>query len=52
MKKVLEGIEAAKVGLGVKINMVVQKGVNEKISCRYRYFKEKGHILRFIELWM
>lgn len=51
VSKVLEGIEAAKqAGLGVKINMVVQKGVNEKdilpMAC---YFKEKGHILRFIE---
>ncbi|MEC1241582.1 GTP 3',8-cyclase MoaA, partial [Bacillus paralicheniformis] len=37
-------------GLGVKINMVVQKGVNEKdILPMARYFKEKGHILRFIE---
>lgn len=51
VNKVLEGIEAAKVaGLGVKINMVVQKGVNEKdILPMARYFKEKGHILRFIE---
>ncbi|MGG0065418.1 GTP 3',8-cyclase MoaA [Bacillus subtilis] len=51
VSKVLEGIEAAKqVGLGVKINMVVQKGVNEKdILPMARYFKEKGHILRFIE---
>ncbi|MFN2744586.1 MULTISPECIES: GTP 3',8-cyclase MoaA [Bacillus] len=49
--KVLEGIEAAKqAGLGIKINMVVQKGVNEKdILPMARYFKEKGHILRFIE---
>ncbi|MCQ8156282.1 radical SAM protein, partial [Vibrio parahaemolyticus] len=51
VNKVLEGIEAAKAaGLGVKINMVVQKGVNEKdILPMARYFKEKGHILRFIE---
>ncbi|MCY8423960.1 GTP 3',8-cyclase MoaA [Bacillus vallismortis] len=51
VSKVLEGIEAAKeAGLGVKINMVVQKGVNEKdILPMARYFKEKGHILRFIE---
>ncbi|MDR4433333.1 GTP 3',8-cyclase MoaA [Bacillus tequilensis] len=51
VSKVLEGIEAAKqAGLGVKINMVVQKGLNEKdILPMARYFKEKGHILRFIE---
>ncbi|PJZ01993.1 GTP 3',8-cyclase MoaA [Bacillus vallismortis] len=51
VSKVLEGIEAAKeAGLGVKINMVVQKGVNEKdILPMAHYFKEKGHILRFIE---
>jgi cyclic pyranopterin phosphate synthase len=48
---VLEGIEAAKkAGLLVKINMVVQKGVNEQdIMPMARYFREKGHILRFIE---
>ncbi|MBU8787663.1 MULTISPECIES: GTP 3',8-cyclase MoaA [Bacillus] len=51
VSKVLDGIEAAKqAGLGIKINMVVQKGVNEKdILPMARYFKEKGHILRFIE---
>ncbi|MDA7025403.1 GTP 3',8-cyclase MoaA [Bacillus sp. CLL-7-23] len=51
VSKVLAGIEAAKqVGLGVKINMVVQKGVNETdILPMARYFKEKGEILRFIE---
>ncbi|MCY9351346.1 GTP 3',8-cyclase MoaA [Bacillus licheniformis] len=51
VSKVLAGIEAAKkAGLGVKINMVVQKGLNEKdILPMARYFKEKGHILRFIE---
>ncbi|MCY8023704.1 GTP 3',8-cyclase MoaA [Bacillus sonorensis] len=49
--KVLGGIEAARqAGLGIKINMVVQKGVNEKdILPMARYFKERGHILRFIE---
>ncbi|WP_437131891.1 GTP 3',8-cyclase MoaA [Bacillus atrophaeus] len=51
VSKVLEGIETAKqAGLGIKVNMVVQKGVNEKdILPMARYFKEKGHILRFIE---
>ncbi|GAB7388308.1 GTP 3',8-cyclase MoaA [Bacillaceae bacterium] len=48
---VLEGIEAAaKAGLPVKINMVVQKGVNdEDILPMARFFRTKGHILRFIE---
>ncbi|NPC94437.1 GTP 3',8-cyclase MoaA [Bacillus sp. WMMC1349] len=51
VSKVLAGIEAAKqAGLGIKINMVVQKGVNETdILPMARYFKEKGEILRFIE---
>ncbi|MCM3713812.1 GTP 3',8-cyclase MoaA [Halalkalibacter oceani] len=48
---VLEGIEAAaEAGLEVKINMVVQKGVNDQeIMPMARYFREKGHTLRFIE---
>lgn len=48
---VLDGIEAAAdAGMKVKINMVVQKGVNdEDILPMARYFYEKGHILRFIE---
>lgn len=51
VEKVLQGIEAAeKAGLGVKINMVVKKGTNDQdILPMARYFKEKGHILRFIE---
>ncbi|MEW9669297.1 GTP 3',8-cyclase MoaA [Ammoniphilus sp. 3BR4] len=48
---VLDGIEAAAdAGMKVKINMVVQKGMNdEDILPMARYFYEKGHILRFIE---
>lgn len=48
---VLEGIEkAAEAGLQVKINMVVQKGKNEQdIVSMAEYFKEKQHILRYIE---
>ncbi|WP_411830030.1 GTP 3',8-cyclase MoaA [Metasolibacillus meyeri] len=48
---VLEGIEkAVEAGLAVKINMVVQKGKNEQdIAEMARFFKEKQHILRFIE---
>lgn len=51
VKAVLEGIQAAsEVGMKVKINMVVQKGKNEKdILPMALYFKEKKHILRFIE---
>jgi len=48
---VLEGIEkAAEAGLQVKINMVVQKGKNDPdVIEMARFFKEKQHILRFIE---
>ena len=51
-RRVLQGIErAAAVGLSpVKINAVVQKGVNDgTIVDLARYFKGTGHILRFIE---
>ncbi len=49
--KVLEGIEAAeRAGLPVKVNMVVRRGLNESaILPMARFFREKGHILRFIE---
>jgi cyclic pyranopterin phosphate synthase len=50
--KVLEGIDAAAAaGLApIKINMVVKRGVNEQsIVPMARYFKQQGHILRFIE---
>ncbi|MGP1907689.1 GTP 3',8-cyclase MoaA [Metabacillus sp. JX24] len=49
--QVIGGIEAAAgAGLSVKINMVVQKGVNEtEILPMASFFKEKGHTLRFIE---
>ncbi|MGF9910875.1 GTP 3',8-cyclase MoaA [Brevibacillus porteri] len=48
---VLEGIRvAADVGLTIKINMVVQRGVNDQdILPMARYFREQGHTLRFIE---
>ncbi|OYD06743.1 GTP 3',8-cyclase MoaA [Paludifilum halophilum] len=51
VKRVLEGIDsAAEAGLSIKVNMVVQKGVNEgEILPMARYFRERGHILRFIE---
>ncbi|MGE0193428.1 MAG: GTP 3',8-cyclase MoaA [Planctomycetota bacterium] len=50
--RVLEGIEAAQVaGLGpVKVNMVVQRGVNEdQIVPMAHWFRGRGAILRFIE---
>jgi cyclic pyranopterin phosphate synthase len=48
---VLEGIEAAKqAGLGVKINMVVKKGLNDsEIIPMAKYCKENGLELRYIE---
>ena len=51
-QRVLEGIQAAeRVGLRpIKINAVVQRGVNDTgIVDLARYFKERGHIVRFIE---
>ena len=50
--RVLQGIDqAAAVGLAtIKINSVVQKGVNDHtVVDLARYFKETGHIVRFIE---
>lgn len=51
VQTVLRGIEqAVEVGLGVKINMVVQKGVNDHdILPMAKFFKEKKIPLRFIE---
>ncbi len=51
VSQILEGIEAAaSVGMQVKVNMVVQKGVNDQdILPMAQYFHDKGHILRFIE---
>jgi GTP 3',8-cyclase len=49
--RVLEGIDAAAdAGLAVKVNMVVKRGVNERdVLPMARAFRERGHILRFIE---
>ncbi len=49
--RVLEGIDAAAgVGLPVKVNMVVKRGVNEgDVLPMARFFRERGHLLRFIE---
>ncbi|GGE24057.1 cyclic pyranopterin monophosphate synthase [Marinithermofilum abyssi] len=51
VEKVLSGIDAAtRAGLAVKVNMVVQKGVNDhQILPMARYFYKKGIPLRFIE---
>jgi len=48
---VLEGIEAASaVGLPVKVNVVVKRGVNEdSVVPMARHFRDRGHIVRFIE---
>jgi cyclic pyranopterin phosphate synthase len=51
-KRVLEGIDkAARIGLApIKINVVVQRGVNEHTIVELaKHFKEVGHIVRFIE---
>jgi cyclic pyranopterin phosphate synthase len=50
--KVLEGIDAAATaGLApIKINMVVKRGLNDaSIVPMAQFFRERGHILRFIE---
>ncbi|HEU0303950.1 MAG TPA: GTP 3',8-cyclase MoaA [Gaiellaceae bacterium] len=49
--RVLEGIDAAAtVGLPVKVNVVVKRGLNEgSILELARHFKAAGHTLRFIE---
>ena len=52
VKDVLAGIAAAeRAGLApLKINMVVQKGVNDdQVLPMARHFRGSGHILRFIE---
>lgn len=52
VQSVLDGIEAAEqAGFGpLKINTVVQRGVNDHtIVDLARYFKARGHIVRFIE---
>ncbi len=51
LQTVLEGMEAAAAaGLPVKVNMVVQKGVNDdELLPMLGYCRERGYILRFIE---
>jgi cyclic pyranopterin phosphate synthase len=49
--RVLRGIDAAAaLGLPVKINCVVQRGVNDaELPALCEYFRARGHVLRFIE---
>jgi GTP 3',8-cyclase len=49
--RVLDGIEAATAaGLPVKVNAVIKRGVNDdQIVPMARFFRERGHTLRFIE---
>ena len=51
VERVLEGIEAAAaVGLPVKVNAVVKRGLNDEgIVDMARHFRGSGHTLRFIE---
>jgi cyclic pyranopterin phosphate synthase len=52
VSSVLDGIAAAeRAGLKpIKVNMVVRRGLNEHdVVPMARYFRERGHILRFIE---
>ena len=52
VKRVLEGIDAATAAgfSPIKVNMVVKRGVNDAgIVPMARFFRERGHILRFIE---
>jgi cyclic pyranopterin phosphate synthase len=49
--RVLRGIDAAAAaGLRIKINCVVQRGVNDaELPALCEYFRDRGHTLRFIE---
>jgi GTP 3',8-cyclase len=51
VSRVLQGIDAAAaLGLPIKINCVVQHGVNDdELLNLCDYFRERGHALRFIE---
>jgi GTP 3',8-cyclase len=51
LERVLGGIDAAAaLGFPIKINCVVQRGVNDQEILRLAdYFRGRGHILRFIE---
>ena len=50
--KVIEGIDAAAAAgfAPIKVNMVVKRGLNDhSVVPMARFFRERGHILRFIE---
>ena len=49
--RVLEGIAAARaIGFPIKINMVVQRGVNDDdVLAMAEWARDQGHLLRFIE---
>src|SRR5262245_8044822 len=49
--RVLRGIDAAAaLGFPIKINCVVQRGVNDaELPALCEYFRQRGHALRFIE---
>jgi cyclic pyranopterin phosphate synthase len=51
VQTVLDGIEAAAAaGLPVKVNVVVKRGVNEdSVLPMARHFRDRGHVVRFIE---
>jgi cyclic pyranopterin phosphate synthase len=51
VQTVLDGIEAASAaGLPVKVNVVVKRGVNEdSVLPMARHFRDRGHVVRFIE---
>jgi cyclic pyranopterin phosphate synthase len=51
VRRVLEGIDAAAAaGLPIKVNCVVQSGVNDsEVIPLCEYFRGRGHTLRFIE---
>lgn len=51
VSRVLRGIDAAAaLGLPVKINCVIQRGVNDgELLALCEYFRARGHALRFIE---
>jgi cyclic pyranopterin phosphate synthase len=51
LSRVLDGIDAAAaVGFRIKINCVLQRGVNDgEILSLCEYFRTRGHLLRFIE---
>ena len=51
IERVLRGIDAAAaLGFPIKVNCVVQRGVNDgEVPTLCEYFRARGHILRFIE---